>query len=397
MTADFFAENRRALQAKLGGVIVLAGHGNMQRTNDVAYPFEQEANFWYLTGIAEPDWWMIMAGSKSWLVRPQLSHVRETFDGSLSPEDAARMSGIKAVITIDDADELLRDLARKHSLVYTLGKDPHASMYDFQLNASGAAMRKRLERLFGQVDDCRKELARARAIKQPQEIAAIKKAVAVTMDAFTKAKAQLASYKYEYELVADFSHHFLARGSNHAYDPIVASGANACTLHYVKNNAKLRKSSLVLMDIGACYEGYAADITRTYAMGDVSSRKRAVHTAVEQAHHQIINLLKPGYSLEAYVQDVDTIMKRALISLRLLSNEADPRYRTYFPHAISHGLGIDVHDSLGGFKTFQPGMVLTVEPGIYIPEEGIGVRIEDDIVITEQGRLNLSAKLPTAL
>ncbi|MBC7565055.1 M24 family metallopeptidase, partial [Candidatus Saccharibacteria bacterium] len=151
----------------------------------------------------------------------------------------------------------------------------------------------------------------------------------------------------------------------------------------------------VLLDIGARLNGYPADITRTYAHGDVSDRHKAVHLAVETAHHKIIALLKPGLNVKDYFHKVDKIMLVALHDLGLLKVEED--YRKYFPHSISHGLGIDVHDSLGGPEAFQPGMVLTVEPGIYIPEEGIGVRIEDDILITENGHENLSAGLPTSL
>jgi len=141
--------------------------------------------------------------------------------------------------------------------------------------------------------------------------------------------------------------------------------------------------------------GYAADITRTYAIGTPSRREKDVHAEVEQAHQAIIDLIKPETSVKEYMAAVDDIMKQALRNLNLLKTPDD--FRRYFPHAISHGLGIDVHDSLGGFKAFQPGMVLTVEPGIYIPEEGIGVRIEDDILVTKDGNKNLSAALPTSL
>jgi len=141
--------------------------------------------------------------------------------------------------------------------------------------------------------------------------------------------------------------------------------------------------------------GYCADVTRTYAVGAPTDRQKAVHAAVESAHHKIIALLGPDKLVKDYHQQVDGIMIKALKSLGLYSKPSD--YRKYFPHAISHGLGIDVHDSLGSPTHFKPGMVLTVEPGIYIPEEEIGVRIEDDILITETGIENLSGALPTSL
>jgi Xaa-Pro aminopeptidase len=201
---------------------------------------------------------------------------------------------------------------------------------------------------------------------------------------------------HEYMVEAEFSHYFRSRGATgHAYEPIVASGKNACTLHHIDNAAEVKNNALLLIDIGASVDGYPADITRTYAVGKPNDRQKAVYTAVETAHYQIIDLLKPGLKVKDYSDRVDEIMKKALDSLGLLKKESD--YRRYFPHAVSHGLGIDVHDSLGGPEVFVAGMVLTVEPGIYIPEEGIGVRIEDDILITKTGHENLSAALPTSL
>jgi Xaa-Pro aminopeptidase len=219
------------------------------------------------------------------------------------------------------------------------------------------------------------------------------------MSAFEEVKASLDSLAYEYEVEAEFSYLFRRSGAKgHSYDPIVASGKNACTLHYGANNAKMKKRDLLLLDIGARHEGYAADITRTYALGEPTKRQREVHAAVQQAQADIIKLLRPDLSVEQYQRDVDGIMTRALMSLGLMKSESDEaNFHKYFPHAVSHGLGVDVHESLGAPRVFQPGMLLTVEPGIYIPEEGIGVRIEDDILITEKGRTNLSARLSTDL
>ena len=151
------------------------------------------------------------------------------------------------------------------------------------------------------------------------------------------------------------------------------------------------------MDVGVRYGGYAADITRTYAYGDITKRQQAVHARVAEAHLEIIDLLGPDVTVEAYQKDVRRIMMSALCELKLATSSDDSAaYGRYFPHAVSHGLGIDVHDSLGAPRYLRPGMILTVEPGIYIPEENIGVRIEDDIVITDSGHRNVSARLSTA-
>lgn len=400
MTAEFFAGNRaRLVAAQPSSVIVLAGNREMQAAGDMAYPFRQEANFWWLTGIEKPDWWLIIDGKagKSYLVSPKSDATRAVFDGELDETATKAISGVNGVLSSDDGHALLRDLARTHSVAYGLGRDPHDAYYYFVKNPAQKDTWQLLERTFAGTSDIRKTIAKLRAIKTDPEIAAIQKAIKITNDAFTHVKHNLATYKYEYEIEAEFSFYFRKNGaSGHAYDPIVASGANACTLHYSTNDSRLKKKDLLLMDIGARYAGYPADITRTYALGEPTKRQKAVHTAVQSAHEKIIALLAPGLSLESYSASVDEIMQDALISLGLLGNRSDTEtYRRYFPHAISHGLGVDVHDSLGGFGTFRAGMVLTVEPGMYIPEESIGVRIEDNILITETGFKNLSASLST--
>jgi Xaa-Pro aminopeptidase len=399
MTADFHSKNRqRAIQSTGAKVLVFSAYSEMQRGNDAAFSFEQEANFWWLTGIEEPDWWVIIdtVQEKTWLVAPSVSDVHQVFSGSLSFEDAKTISGINIVLTHEEGEAMLAELAKDHREVAGLGEDPHASHYDFSLNPGPIRMLERLREIFETVEDCRKTLASLRAIKQPEEIESIRQAIALTIDAFETIRSNIKQYSYEYEIEADFTHYFRKNGAKgHAYDPIVAGGKNACTLHYGKNGDALVSGDLVLLDVGARYNGYAADITRTYAFKEVSDRHKAVHKAVEDAHQEIIGLLKPGADVREYHRKADEIMKRALDGLGLLVSKDD--YRKYFPHAISHGLGVDVHDSLGGPETFLPGMVLTVEPGIYIPEEGIGVRIEDDILITETGHENLSAALSTSL
>lgn len=402
MKSDFFINNRRRLIESLsGGIVVMSAYAQMQRSNDMAFHFEQEANFWWLTGIDYPDWWLIIDGTrgKSWLVAPQISESHEIFDGSLSADRAKEISGVNAVISYDEAQTMLRDLSKKHSVAYALGEQPHAEHLDFVLNPAIKSVREYVSRLFTTTQDCRKELAQLRAVKQPDEIVAMRNAIAITVDGFEAVKKKLTTVNYEYEIEAEFNYYFRTHGARgHAYDPIVASGNNACTLHYVANAEKLKKKQLILLDIGAKSGGYAADITRTYAYGEPTKRQTDVHAAVQAAQREIISIIGPNISVEQYQSDVDKIMIGALLQLGLMSNGEDlEKYHKYFPHAISHGLGVDVHDSLGSPKYLQPGMVLTVEPGIYIPEEGIGVRIEDDILVTASGHDNMSKRLSTDL
>jgi Xaa-Pro aminopeptidase len=396
MDSTFFSHNRKALleSLKKGALVVLTGYGEMQRTADSAAFFEQEANFWYLTGIESPDWWVILDGTHGteWLVAAELSESQKIFDGSLTHEQAAERSGIKTVLTRDEAMRRLRDLSKHHSIAYTTEQPrsvrDHAT---FQLNHSQAELRHTLERIFQNVQLCNRELAILRTIKRPEEITAIQAAIDTTIKAFEAMKPVLATARHEYELEAMLGYEMRRRGARHAYDPIVASGLNACTLHYSDNSAPLRKRSLVLFDAGARESGYAADISRTYAIGTPSKRQKDVHQAVVEAQAECISLMKPGVTFSEYFERTDRIMAKALEAVKLSAQ----KYREYFPHALGHGLGIDVHDVLGGYHELRPGMVMTVEPGLYIKEEAIGVRIEDDILITETGHKNLSSRLST--
>lgn len=392
--SNFHCHNRlKLLEQSEAKVIVLAAHTSLQKSHDAAYAFQQEPNFWYLCGIEEADWKVVITADKTVLISPEVDEVHTVFSGALSAQSALDISGVDEILSLKEGVDYVRQLADMCDTVLTIMKDPYDKYYDFALNPSLEQNVAWLKGLFHEVKDCRPILAAQRAIKQPVEIKAIRKAVDVSMAAFTAVRTNIQAYHFEYEVEADFSHYFRYNAAAyHAYDPIVASDGHACTLHYSSNNDKLDDAQLLLVDIGAKLNGYAADITRTYALKELSPRQAAVHAEVETAHRAIIALLRPGLKIKAYSDSVDTIMKQALKNLRLYKSDDD--YRRYFPHAISHGLGVDVHDSLGGFDTFQTGMVLTVEPGIYIAEENIGIRIEDDILITNDGHENLSGALP---
>lgn len=396
MNSFFFEANRRrVIDGLSGSVAVFTAYTALQRVNDAAHQFDQESNFWWLTGVEEPDWTLVIDGSTatSWLIAPTVEAAHHIFDGSLSAGQARDISGITKIVSAEEGDSLLRNLATKHSLVKTVGEHPHAEYFNFYENPAQKKLRLRLQRIFNSVQDIRNDLARARAIKQPVEIAAIKKAVNLTTKGFEVIKEILPKLSYEYEIEAEFDYLFKKNDSSHAYDPIVAAGINACTLHYSQNHDRLRPKDLILMDIGARVGGYAADITRTYAKTEPTKRQQQVHQAVEAAHQQIISLLGPDVSVSEYSKQADEIMLVVIQELGLYKNSDS--LRRYFPHAISHGLGVDVHDSLGAPAVFKENMVLTVEPGIYIPEEKIGLRIEDDILINQKNSTNLSRSLST--
>lgn len=389
MDSGFFSANRmRLCEALEDGVVLLSAHDKMQLVHDMAASFVQESNFWWLTGLELPGWQLLLdsATGAAALVEPRLSATEKVFESYYTPQEASRISGVRTVLSEREAVEWITD-----KTVYTL-RPLGQKILQCTPNPSLRRTWRHAQQYAQEVRDVRRAIAQLRSIKQPQEIQAIQMAIGITVDAFDRIAPLVSEKKTEAEISAEFTYDFMKRGSVHAYEPIVAAGANACTLHYVHNNSPL--VGLVLIDIGAKINGYSADITRTYAHAPLTDRQRRVHAAVAAAHMAIISLLRPGLAVKNYSEAVDDIMKQALVSLGLMKNMHDEQnYRRYFPHAISHGLGVDVHDSLGQAEVFKEGMVLTVEPGIYIPDENIGVRIEDDILISAAGHQNLSERL----
>lgn len=399
LTAKFFANNRQRLLGSLpdDALVIMTAHTATQRLGDAAHKFEQEASFYYLTGIMEPDWLLVLdkPSGQELLVAPSLDPVKLLFDGGLTAEQASRLSGIGTVLDQADFKPRLTELSTAKRALYSLRPPVYLRAAGFSLNPALAGLQRRLNRSFGrQPLDLSPQLLKLRSLKQPVEIAAIESAVDATVAAFAVAKQKLASYGYEYEVEADMTQVIRAAGAvGHAYEPIVAAGANGCTLHYTANDQPFTAEQSLLIDVGArSTDGYAADISRTYTTKP-SARQRQIHAAVATAQAACIDLIKPGLKLADYQAGVDEIMRQAIESLGL----ARVKYRDYFPHAIGHGLGLEVHDPVAGYDELTPGMVLTVEPGIYIQEEGLAVRIEDDILVTTSGHRNLSAKLSTDL
>jgi Xaa-Pro aminopeptidase len=239
-----------------------------------------------------------------------------------------------------------------------------------------------------------------RMTKQPVELAAIQRAIDITIDAFKDATraAKISKYQYEYELEAEITRGMRRRGADgHAFPPIIAGGLNGCTLHYIENNSKINRGETIVLDIGAQYAQYAADLTRTIVLETPTKRQQKVYTAVCDAADYARSLLKPGVIIRDYEKDVEHYVGEKLRELGLIKTIDSESVRRYFPHATSHYLGLDTHDTGDYSAPLEPGVVMTVEPGIYIPGEKIGVRIEDDILITEDGNNIMSGRLSRSL
>lgn len=400
-TAEFFTHNRQRLQAAASqaDVLILTASGLVQRSNDTSFAFRQDSNFWYVTGVDEPDVIIVITAKRSYLVVPGRSDSRQVFDGSIDLERLRQVSGVDEVMMADEGWEAIAtDITGSHVGIIEPPRSYLASL-GLYANPARARLRRQLRRVdgFKSLIDIRPELIGLRMTKQSVELDAIKDAIALTGDALQRVRDQIDTYQHEYDVEADITAVFKRGQAGHAYEPIIASGKNACTLHYIQNDSSVRRGDLLLMDVGAEVSNYAADITRTVAIGKPSKRQQEVYNAVLEMQQYAYDQLQPGITIRDYEQRIEKQMGVALKRLGLITSSNRSDIRHYYPHATSHFLGLDVHDAADYSVELTPGMVLTVEPGIYIPEEGVGIRIEDDVVISGTGVTILSENLPRQL
>jgi Xaa-Pro aminopeptidase len=290
--------------------------------------------------------------------------------------------------------------------VATLAANPaYIDFYGMYTNPARRMLIKKIKKVNPDIEllDLRQHLARMRMIKQPIEVEAIQRAVDITIDTLKEVSrpSRLGKYAYEYEVEADITRGFRRRGAlGHGFTPVVAAGKNACTMHHVRNDGELASDELLLLDVGASYNHYTADIARTYSLHEHPSRRhQQVHQAVCEAQDYAISLLKPGVVPREYEKEVEAFLGEKLRELGLVKTITRETVRDsgLFPHMTSHYLGLDAHDAGEYDIPLKPGVVMVAEPGIYIKEEGIGVRIEDDLIITESGCKVLSSRLPREL
>lgn len=400
-SSEFFANNRQRLRELFTGKapIVMTANGLLQRGADSTHAFSQDANFWYLTGIDDPDIVLVMDRDKEYLIVPSRSASREAFDGAVANEPLTHRSGIKTVLNDKDGWERLGGRLKKVKHIATLAVlPPYVEQYGMYTNPARAALVAKLQSHNEQLEllDLHQHLTRMRMLKQPEELAAIQTAIDITVSTMKDAlrPARLGKYGHEYEIEAELSRGFRRRGADgHSFEPIVAGGKRACTLHNVANNSALSADELVIIDTGAEVEHYAADITRTISLDMPTKRQRTVHAAVLDVQNFALSLLGPGIVLKDYEQQVQHYMGEKLRELGLIKTINHDNIRKFYPHGTSHFIGLNVHDAGEYDRPLEPGVVISCEPGIYIPAEGIGVRIEDDVLITVTGNKVLTAKL----
>lgn len=420
---DLYAARRRRLMEKMGpdAVAVFVAPPQRQRSHDTEYPYRPSSDIIYLCGFEEPEAVLVLApghedGDFAMFVRNR-DPEKETWDGRRAgPEGAKAHFGADAAYVIDDLDEELpRFLQGRETLWYTLGNDATfdgkitqwLNKLRFRRGAAPAAPR--------QIADARDIVHEMRVHKEPAELDVMRTAARIASDAHIAAMKAVRPGMHEYEIQALLEYSFRRRGAfAPAYTTIVGSGVNATILHYTENRDPLGASDILLIDAGCEYQYYAADITRSYPVsGKFTPAQRDVYQAILEAQKAAIDDVQPGVAYNELQDRTARRLSQALIDLGILTGSVDENlenetYKQFYPHRVGHWLGSDVHDvgsyhdAEGNWRPLAPGMVVTVEPGLYFPEtaeipdafKGIGIRIEDDILVTAQGNENLTASCP---
>ncbi|HKE47565.1 MAG TPA: Xaa-Pro aminopeptidase [Rhodanobacteraceae bacterium] len=405
-----FVRRRRQLMRMAGrdAIVIVPSAPERVRSNDSHYPYRQDSDFHYLSGFPEPDAVLALIPGREQgemiLFCRERDAERERWDGARAgTEGAVRDYGFDDAFPIDDIDDILPGMIEGRSRVYYhFGRDP-----EFDLKLIGWVNRVRADVRKGAVPPhefvaLSHLLHDLRLYKSRGELRIMKKSAKIAAAAHVRAMRTTRPGMNEHEVEAELLHEFRRHGAVPSYEPIVGGGANACVLHYRANNAPLRDGDLLLIDAGAEFECYASDITRTFPVsGRFSEEQRAIYDIVLAAQTAAIDEVRPGRSFDAYHEAAVRVITRGLIRIGLLEgslekNLREHTYRTFYMHKTGHWLGLDVHDVGdyridGEFRQLEPGMVVTVEPGIYIAPElkrvparyrGIGIRIEDDVVVT---------------
>jgi Xaa-Pro aminopeptidase len=417
MDNRIFLNRRECLLAQLGeGVAILANGPEIARNRDSHYAYRFDSYFHYLTAFPEPDSVCVLIAGKSprtILFCRDKDEAREIWDGyRFGPEAAREKFLFDETYSITQLDEKLPELlANQPRLAYTVGE---AASWDARvlgwLNAARGKARAGVTAP-EEIVDVRRWLDEMRLFKDAAELDVMRRAGAISSGAHRRAMAKTRPGKFEYEIEAELLHEFVRHGARHqAYTAIVAGGANACVLHYVENTAQLRDGDLLLIDAGCELEGYASDITRTFPVnGKFSAAQKAVYDVVLAAQLAAIDSVKPGAHWNEPHEVALRVLTQGMVDMKLLKGEVNglieqEAYKKFYMHRTGHWLGRDVHDAgeykqQGEWRALQPGMVLTVEPGFYIrpaddvPVEfhHIGIRIEDDVAVTDNGHDVLSS------
>tara|TARA_B100000575_G_scaffold103217_1_gene82267 strand:+ start:78 stop:1373 length:1296 start_codon:yes stop_codon:yes gene_type:complete len=410
---SFFAKNRKKFLAKMSkrGLAFFNSNDNYPVSADTTLPFEQHRDIFYLTGINQNETILALYNGDAegetlemlFVTKPNkiLTH----WEGERLDETTAfKISGIEKVYWIDDLEKKIDDLMVKTDFLYINNNEHYRAKVETETREE--RFNKWIQKKFPKksIKKSNPILQRLRSVKEKLELNLIKKACQITELGFRRVLKFIKPGVWEYEIEAEFAHEFLKNKSRKfAYSPIIASGENSNILHYIENNSQCKKGDLVLLDVGAEYANYSSDMTRTVPVnGKFNNRQKKVYNSVLYVKNQATKLLKPGILWAEHHKEVGKIMTSELLKLGLLDKadiqaqtDKNPAFKKYFTHGTSHHLGLDTHDYGDINLPVEENNVFTVEPGIYIPKEGFGIRLEDDVVVQKEGDpINLMKNIP---
>jgi Xaa-Pro aminopeptidase len=412
-TSALFTKNREYFVKKMepNSIAIFTSNDIMPNNADDVMGFTQNNDLYYLSGIDQeesilllyPD--AVLPENREILFLKETNDVIKIWEGDkLTKEQATEVSGVKNVKWVKEFDLALQYMAFEADTFY-LGHNEHKKTLTAEMNTRQDRMIAFCKEKYPLHNYKRAAIItrELRQVKSEEEIALIQKAGDISVGGFNRVLKAVRPGMMEYELEAELTYELVRMGAKrHAFLPIVASGANACALHYNTNRAECKDGEMVLMDFGVCFGNYNSDTTRCFPVnGRFTSRQKEVYQSVLHCLKEGSKLLKPGAVSAEYEKKMALLVEAELIKLGLLKQEEvksqdpeKPLYKKYFMHGTAHFIGLDVHDVGLYTRPFEPGMVLTCEPGIYIPEEGIGCRLENDYLITQTGNLNLTAAMP---
>lgn len=412
INSELFKQNRKNFtkQMKKSSLAVFVSNDMITRSADASYKWRQNPDLFYLSGIDQEETYLILFPDAPEEMYREVLFVRKTnelimtWEGKKhTTEEAKQISGVAEAFTNDSFERIFNMLMHyaEHVYLNTNEHDRSVSMGE----TTEVKFARKVMHDFPLHKYVRSSpiLHALRVAKSKFEVDLLGKAIDITNKGFLRALKFIKPGVWEYEIEAELTHEYMInRGTGHAYEPIVATGENACVLHYISNEAQCKAGELVLIDCAAEYANYNADLTRTVPVsGKFTSRQKSVYNAVLRVHRAAAQLMTAGMVLNDLNNEVRKIMEDELIKLRLLKaadvkkqDKDNPLYKKYFPHGTAHFLGLDVHDVGNRFDKLKAGAVLTCEPGIYICEEKLGIRIENNLLVTKGKPIDLMANIP---
>ena len=410
---SLFETNRKNFMAQMAPKSIAVFNSNDQYpvSADTLLPFEQHRDLFYLSGVDQEESLLLLFPDAVEPEHREILFLRETNDhiavwegAKLTKEAAYGTSGIKTVYWLDAFDRVFFQLMTQANTIYFNTNEHYRQSVQTQTREDRFIEQTKKKFPAHSWAKSNPILQRLRGVKDTIEIELIKHACGITNKGFRRVLGLLKPGVWEYEIEAEFIHEFIRnRSKGFAYTPIIASGSNNNVLHYIENNKQCQDGDLLLLDVGAEYANYSSDMTRTIPVnGRFTKRQKEVYNAVLKVKDEATKLLVPGAYWKAYHVEVGKLMTSALLDLGLLDkadvqneNPEQPAYKKYFMHGTSHHMGLDTHDYGLLFEPITENMVFTVEPGIYLPDEGFGIRLEDDVVVQPQGDpINLMADIP---